>query len=98
MIKKILLLLTLSPTLLGQEKTPSYGSARIVPGGTWIQKGLKWDKAPRQIQPRPETAPAAVIYFYPDHRFAFFYGLVLRYGKRTSGVSAGDGLTIYRGT
>jgi hypothetical protein len=98
MLKKVLLLLTLSPALLGQGKTASYRSARFVPEGTWIQKALKWDRAPRQIQPRPETAPAALIYFYPDHKFAFFYGLVLRYGKRTPGVSAGDGLTIYRGT
>jgi hypothetical protein len=98
MIKKIFLLLAFSPTLWGQEKAPSYGAVSPVLQGTWIQNRLKWEKAPRQIQPRPETAPAAVLYFYPDHKFAFFYGLVLRYGKETPGVSAGDGLTIYRGT
>jgi hypothetical protein len=98
MIKKILLLLALSPALLGQEKAPSYGAVHLLPQGTWIQNRLKWEKAPRQLQPRPETAPAAVLYFYPDHKFAFFYGLLLRYGKQTPGVSAGDGLAIYRGT
>ena len=86
---RIWLLLTLSIPLSAQ----THSSVQSV----WIEKNLKWQKAPKEIQPRPESAPAAILYFYPNHHFAFFYSYVIRYGHHVPTVSAGDGFKIYRG-
>ena len=48
------------------------------PHGTWLQDGIKWSKAPKEINPKLSSGRAAIAYFGPNGTFALIYATVNR--------------------
>lgn len=66
--------------------------------GAWILDGVSWLAAPKEINPRLQSARAEILYFGADHTFSLIYARVNRVPKEYKVVSNGDGQVIYLGT
>jgi len=66
--------------------------------GAWIRNDASWVAPPKEINPRLQSAPAAILYFGADHTFSLIYARVNRVPKEYEVISNGDGQEIYLGT
>lgn len=66
--------------------------------GAWLQEGIKWAKAPKEINPRLSSGRAAIVYFGPDHAFAVIYATVNRVPREYEVICNGCGQVVYSGT
>jgi hypothetical protein len=78
----------------GKQAAPSNP---VPPAGAWLQTDLKWQSAPKTINPRLRTSTAAILYFGEDHTFALMYCVVNQVPGKYTVISHGDGLALYRG-
>lgn len=69
-----------------------------VPEGAWLQDGIKWSKAPKEINPKLSSGRAAIAYFGPDHRFALIYATVNRVQGEYEVICNGCGQVVYTGS
>ena len=58
---------------------------------------MKWEKAPREINPKLSAAAATMVYFAGNGEFGLLSGTVYKEAHRIS-ASAGDGESVYVGT
>jgi len=65
--------------------------------GAWLQDGVKWSKAPPDINAHLQTGEAEILYFGKDQAFTIIYCVVNRVPKEYETISHGDGQVIYRG-
>lgn len=65
--------------------------------GAWLQDGVKWTKAPPDINPHLQTGEAEILYFGKDQTFAIIHCVVNRVPKEYETISHGDGQVVYRG-
>jgi hypothetical protein len=65
--------------------------------GAWLQDGVKWTKAPPDINPQLQTGEAEILYFDKDQTFAVVHCVVNRVPKQYQTISHGDGEVVYRG-
>jgi hypothetical protein len=65
--------------------------------GAWLQDGVKWSKAPPDINAHLETGEAEILYFGKDQDFTIIYCVVNRVPKEYETISHGDGQVVYRG-
>jgi hypothetical protein len=65
--------------------------------GAWLQDGVKWVNAPRDINPQLQSGSAAVLYFGKDQTFALIYCTVGREPKKYMTISHGDPRSVYIG-
>jgi hypothetical protein len=65
--------------------------------GAWLQDGVKWTKAPPDINPHLQTGEAEILYFGNDQTFAIIYCVVNRVPKEYETISHGDGQVVYQG-
>lgn len=91
-LKKILLLVVLA-LLPSLPVRPD----ESLPSGAWLQDGVKWNNAPRDINPGLQAGGAAVIYFRRDHNFALIDCIVVRAPKEYMSISHGDPRGVYLG-
>ena len=68
------------------------------PGGAWLQDGIKWSKAPKEINPKLTSGRAAIAYFSPDHMFALIYATVNRVQGEYEVICNGCGQAVYSGS
>jgi hypothetical protein len=65
--------------------------------GAWLQDGVKWTKAPPDINPHLQAGQAEILYFGKDQGFTIIYCVVNRVPKEYETISHGDGQVVYRG-
>lgn len=65
--------------------------------GAWLQDGVKWTKAPPDINPHLETSQVEILYLGNDHTFAIIYCTVYRVPKEYQNISHGDARGVYLG-
>jgi hypothetical protein len=65
--------------------------------GAWLQNGIRWINAPRDINPRLQSGEAAVLFFEEDHKFALIYCAVGRVPKEYMNISHGDPRGVFIG-
>lgn len=65
--------------------------------GAWLQRDLRWEKAPKQVNARLRTSTATLLYFADDHTFALMYCVVNQVPREYTSISHGDGVGLYRG-
>jgi hypothetical protein len=65
--------------------------------GAWLEDGLKWTNAPRDINPHLQSAQAEILYFGEDHKFALIHCTVIRQPKQNMTISNGDPRGVYQG-
>ena len=65
--------------------------------GAWLQTDLKWESAPKQVNPHLRTSTGALLYFGDDHTFALMYCVVNQVPGEYTSISHGDGIALYRG-
>lgn len=68
------------------------------PEGAWLQDGVKWSKAPEEINPKLTSGPAAIAYFGADHTFALIYATVNRVQGEYEIICNGCGQVVYSGS
>ena len=68
------------------------------PQGAWLQDGIKWSKAPKEINPKLSSARAAIAYFGPDHTFSLIYATVNRVQGEYEIICNGCGQVVYSGS
>jgi hypothetical protein len=71
--------------------------SKVAPTGAWLQDGVKWIKAPAEINAHLQTGQATILFFRPDHTFAIIYCVVNRVPRRYLTISHGDGQVVYLG-
>jgi hypothetical protein len=70
---------------------------QVLPGNeVWLQKKLKWESAPRKIDPKLSAAAAIVIEFRADGKFGMFGGTIYRRNSKIN-LSVGDSESLYQG-
>ena len=70
---------------------------QLLPGNeVWLQKKLKWEPAPREIDPKLSAAAAVVVEFRADGKFGMFSGTVYRRNSKIN-LSEGDSESLYQG-
>lgn len=91
-MKRVLLLaLTLVPLCAAAPRTmPS--------SGAWLQDGIRWRNAPKDINPRLQWGEASVLYFGEDHKFALISCIVIRVPNEYTTISHGDPRGVFLGT
>jgi hypothetical protein len=62
----------------------------------WLQRGIHWERAPRDVNPKLSAGGATVLYFAMDGRFGMLSCTVYKQNGTIS-VSNGDSESIYRG-
>jgi hypothetical protein len=65
--------------------------------GAWLQDGVKWVNAPRDINPHLQSGSAAVLYFGKDQTFALIYCTVGREPNKYITISHGDPQNVFLG-
>jgi len=65
--------------------------------GAWLQDGVKWVNAPRDIDRNLQSGQAAIVYFTKDHKFAILYCTLYRVRQRNPEISHGDPRGVYQG-
>ena len=65
--------------------------------GAWLEQDLKWEKAPKTIDPNLRSAGARVIYFADDGRVLVWSGIIYDQHKKNPVMSHGDGESLYLG-
>jgi hypothetical protein len=65
--------------------------------GAWLEDGVKWTNAPRDINPHLQSAQAEVLYFGKDHKFGLIHCTVIRQPKQKITISNGDPRGVYQG-
>jgi hypothetical protein len=65
--------------------------------GAWLRDGVRWAKAPPDINPHLQTGEAEILYFGKDQTFAVIHCVVNRVPKEYETISHGDGQVVYRG-
>ena len=68
------------------------------PEGAWVQDGIKWEKAPRTINRKLSSGPAAIAYFGADHEFALIHAILLRVQGEYEVICNGCGQVVYSGS
>jgi hypothetical protein len=63
----------------------------------WLQKGIKWERAPRDVNPNLSVGSAITLYFAKDGNFTLLSGTVYKQDHKIS-ASVGDSESIYKGT
>jgi hypothetical protein len=65
--------------------------------GAWLQEGVNWTRAPKDINPQLESGGAEVLYIEKYLIFAAIYCTVLREHRANMAISHGDPQTVYLG-
>lgn len=65
--------------------------------GAWLEQNLKWEKAPKTIDPNLRSAGARLIFFSKDGRVLIWSGIVYEHHKKNPVMSNGDGESLYLG-
>jgi len=78
--------------------TVAFAQAGKAPQGAWLQDGIKWANAPKEINPRLSSGRAAIVYFGPNHAFAVIYATVNRVQRQYEVICNGCGQVVYSGT
>ena len=65
--------------------------------GAWVTVKMRWEHAPRYVNPKLETASTAVLYFDANQHFANVGCVVDREPGRYITISAGDGQLVSYG-
>jgi hypothetical protein len=68
------------------------------PEGAWLQDGIKWSKAPKEINSKLTSGHAVIAYFGPDHTFALVYAIVNRVQGEYEVICNGCGQSVYSGS
>jgi hypothetical protein len=68
------------------------------PQGAWLQDGIKWSKAPKEINPKLSYGRAAIAYFGPDYTFSLIYATVNRVQGEYEVICNGCGQVVYSGS
>jgi hypothetical protein len=68
------------------------------PQGAWLQDGIKWSKAPKEINPKLSSGRAAIAYFGRDHKFSLIYATVNRVQREYEIICNGCGQVVYLGS
>ncbi len=90
-MKAVILLVLLMGASVNSRAVDILHSHRI-----WVHQYTRWEKAPPEVESRISTASATVLYFRADGKFRMVDCLLIK-GKRSLGISNGDGLNIYIG-
>lgn len=69
-----------------------------VPQGAWLQDGVKWSEAPKEINPKLSSGRAAIAYFGADHIFLLVYATVNRVPGEYEVICNGCGQVVYLGS
>ena len=73
-------------------------SQSVAPPGAWLQDKVKWQRAPKDINPKLRSGRAAVIYFWPNQSVSVLYATVTRVPKEYEVICNGCGQVVYCGT
>ena len=65
--------------------------------GAWLQDGVRWTKAPADVNPHLQTGQAEILYFGIDHKFAAIYCTIYRVPGQYDAISHGDARGVYLG-
>ncbi len=90
-MKAIILLLLLLTIPTESQAADVLRSHRV-----WVYQHTRWEKAPPEVESRISTASATVLYFRDDGKFGMVDCFLIK-GRRSLGISNGDGLNIYVG-
>lgn len=82
--------------LLSALPAADVASVKTTVEGAWLQTGLKWEKAPRKVDPNLRSSEAGVLYLGKDQTFAIIYCYVYRKPPKYE-VMSGEGYVLYRG-
>jgi hypothetical protein len=72
------------------SSTLAAGSDASIADGAWLQDGVRWNDAPRIVNPRLQGGSAAVLYFGRDQTIALIYRSVFREPKKYIAIGSGD--------
>jgi len=84
--------------VLGPLATIVVAQSGQVPQGAWLQDGIKWSKAPKEINPKLSSGRATITYFGPDHTFSLIYATVNRVQGEYEVICNGCGQVVYSGS
>jgi hypothetical protein len=62
----------------------------------WMQRQIKWERAPRSVNPKLSAGPAVTLYFGADGDFRMLSGTVYKLDGTIS-ASQGDSESIWKG-
>jgi hypothetical protein len=91
-MKKLAILLCL---FLLSLQARAFGSEKLE--GAWLEDGVKWVKAPADINPRLQSAQVRILYFEKDGKFGRIECTVFRIAGKDMNISVGDARVVYKG-